>query len=359
MRVCKNWALSAVAIGLMALGVNACGASPSQPTPDVNATVQAALEQTRAVEVAVATFVAATSAAQQAAAQTATASSTPSPLPTSTPVPSVTPTPTEQRLVIAETAIDGSDGDGRDILISSSPTNGGRVIFLPNFAQSQVSSPMVFGNFVTARVAVFDNRRTSRQDGSGIRRVVFEITTPLGETYSRIEETAPYCLFGGNDPACPGLDVRRQPADWPDGPYSAAITIEAQDGLTSLWNWSFCVHICDFAAPPHIEFAEIGRSSLDTVVAGELVFQVIAYQESVGSEDGDGIDYVDFHIYGPNDDTNQVWQSREQNAAFCAFGGDAPCPSARVDTPGRYRLVAVAVAKDDRQARIEIEIEVQ
>lgn len=378
MRIHISWAMCIVICSLLALGLNACGSTSPPPTPDIYATVQAAMEQTRAVEVAVATALAATSEAQQAADRTATAAaaistptsptqapatSTSMPLSTSTPiptqVPSPTPTPTKERLVIAETAVDGSSGDGREILISSSSTNGGRVVFLPNFVQSQITSPMVFGNYVTARVAVFDNRRNSRQDGNGIRRVIFDVTTPLGDTYARTEESAPYCLFGGNDPACPGIDVRRQPDEWPDGQYSAAITLEAQDGLTSFWNWTFCVHTCNFIAPPHIEFAEIGRNSLDRVVNGELVFHVIAYQESVGVDDGDGIDYVDFFIYGPDDDNQRVWQNREQNAAFCAFGGDTPCPGATIDTPGRYRLVAVAVAEGGRQSRAEIEITVQ
>lgn len=260
--------------------------------------------------------------------------------------------------MIAETAVDGSSGDGRDILISSSPTNSGRVILLPNFDQAQVRTPMVFGNYVTARVAVFDTRRDGRQDGNGIRSVTFDVTAPNGNNYQRTEETAPYCLFGGNDPACPGVDVRQVRGDWPDGQYSAAITIEARDGLTSNWNWTFCIHTCNPANPPSMDFVQIGRDSLDSVVSGELVFQVWAYQDAVGTDDGDGIDYVDFYIYGPDDENHQVWHQREQNSPFCAFGGGNVCPSATIDEPGQYRLVAVATANDGQQASLDYFIEV-
>lgn len=381
-----------VAVGVL-LGLSGCGAPAPAATPDINATVQAAVAQTRAVEVAAATLVAATDVARQTAtseaaqaasptpasvgatpdtptpspapsststsAPTATSTSTAVPTATSTATPAPTPTPTEDRLVIAETAVDGSSGDGRDILVSSSPTNNGRVILLPNFQQAQVRTPMVFGNYVTARVAVFDTRREGRQDGNGIRSVTFDINTPNGDTYHRVEETAPYCLFGGNDPACPGIDVRQARGDWPDGQYSAAITIEARDGLTSNWNWTFCVHTCNPANPPWIDFAQIGRDSLDPVVYGELVFQVVAYQEEVGTDDGDGIDYVDFYIYGPDDENHQIWHQREQNPPFCAFGGGNVCPGATLDQPGQYRLVAVATADDGLQSRLDYFINVQ
>lgn len=381
-----------VAVGVL-LGLSACGAPAPAATPDIDATVQAAVAQTRAVEVAAATLVAATDVARQTAtseaaqaasptpasvgatpdtptpspapsststsAPAATSTSTAVPTATSTATPAPTPTPTEDRLVIAETAVDGSSGDGRDILVSSSPTNNGRVILLPNFQQSQVRTPMVFGNYVTARVAVFDTRREGRQDGNGIRSVTFDVNTPNGDTYHRVEETAPYCLFGGNDPACPGIDVRQARSDWPDGQYSAAITIEARDGLTSNWNWTFCVHTCNPANPPWIDFAQIGRDSLDPVVYGELVFQVVAYQEEVGTDDGDGIDYVDFYIYGPDDENHQIWHQREQNPPFCAFGGGNVCPGATLDQPGQYRLVAVATADDGLQSRLDYFIDVQ
>jgi hypothetical protein len=351
----------------VALALAACTRPAAPPTPNIDATVQAALEQTRVVEVAVATAVAATSQAQATATAGAAAASTPTPAPptpapaTPTAPPTATPrsTPTDDRLVIAETAIDGSTGEGREVLLSGSRRNGGRVILLPGFAQSQVTTPMRFGAYVTARVAVFDTRQPGRRDGDGIRRVVFEVTTPGDDAYRRVEESPPFCLFGGNDPACPGLDVRQARADWPDGQYATVITIEALDGLTSTWDWTFCIRACEVAGPPLIEFVQIGRNRLETTVSGELVFQVQAYQEAAGTDDGDGIEHVDFYIYGPEDENQQVWYKRETTPAYCAFGGDAPCQGARLNEPGRYRLLATAVAGDGQQASVDLWIEVQ
>jgi hypothetical protein len=50
----------------------------------------------------------------------------------------------------------------------------------------------------------------------------------------------------------------------------------------------------------------------------ELVFQVRAYDGDVGTEDGDGIDYVEFFIYGP--DGHLVHEQRESNVPYCVFG---------------------------------------
>ena len=44
-----------------------------------------------------------------------------------------------------------------------------------------------------------------------------------------------------------------------------------------------------------------------------------------GKDDGDGIDYVVMGVIGP--DGKQAYAKREDAAAYCAFGGDAPCPA--------------------------------
>ena len=349
----------------------ACAGS-GQPTPNINATIAMAIQQTRTVE-------AATEQAQQTApnppppvaqptatpvpSATATATSpptvTPVPSPTPTSPPTATPTPTEERLVIAESAVDGSNGDGKDVLVSSSPTNFGRVVLLPGFTQSQIRQPMVFHDNFSLRVAVFDTRRDGQQDGNGIRSVTFELSGPSGLSYRRVENAAPFCLFGGNEPTCPGVNVEEASADWFSGRYQAAITIEATDGLTSNWNYSFCIRYCEANEPPIADLAEVGRDSLDYTLSGELVFRVTAYQESVGYDDGDGIDHVDFYIYGPDDDSNLVYHRRENNAAYFAFGDDYPCNSAHIDKPGEYRLLAMVTADDGSQAPVEAWIQVQ
>jgi hypothetical protein len=58
--------------------------------------------------------------------------------------------------------------------------------------------------------------------------------------------------------------------------------------------------------------------------AGALRIEAQAYDPAVGRSNGAGIDYVYFTIYDPSG--NIVFENDEQNAAYCAFGGDSPCP---------------------------------
>ncbi len=62
------------------------------------------------------------------------------------------------------------------------------------------------------RAVAIDNR-AGRNDGDGIRGVRF-VVSGEGITYAKDETTAPYCIFGGNEPDC---------GDWPrdeDGRYT-------------------------------------------------------------------------------------------------------------------------------------------
>jgi hypothetical protein len=71
--------------------------------------------------------------------------------------------------------------------------------------------------------------------------------------------------------------------------------------------------------------AEILHPGYFPAATSELFFQVRAYDGDYGTHDGDGIDYVDFYFYDANDDL--VYDHREENASFCAFGGSHPCPA--------------------------------
>ena len=74
--------LVAIVVGLMAL---ACTATPAEPTPNIDATVEAKLSQERAVD--------ATVEARINEAQSSTPTSSPPPTPTPSPTPPPTPTP--------------------------------------------------------------------------------------------------------------------------------------------------------------------------------------------------------------------------------------------------------------------------
>jgi hypothetical protein len=67
----------------------------------------------------------------------------------------------------------------------------------------------------------------------------------------------------------------------------------------------------------------------------ELVFQVQAYDPSVGQHDGDGIAYVDMRIL--NSDRTEVHQRTERNAGYCAFGGGEPDCNRWVFAEHNYR----------------------
>jgi hypothetical protein len=71
--------------------------------------------------------------------------------------------------------------------------------------------------------------------------------------------------------------------------------------------------------------AEILHPRYDPAATSQLFFQVRAYDGDFGTHDGDGIDYVDFFFYDPDDDL--VYEHRENNAAYCAFSGSHPCPA--------------------------------
>ncbi|MCB9451016.1 MAG: PD40 domain-containing protein [Anaerolineaceae bacterium] len=55
-------------------------------------------------------------------------------------------------------------------------------------------------------------------------------------------------------------------------------------------------------------------------------FQAVAYDPAVGANDGDGIQQVDFELYDPAG--TLIYANNELQAAYCVFGGDAPCNTA-------------------------------
>ena len=98
-----------------------------------------------------------------------------------------------------------------------------------------------------------------------------------------------------------------------------------------------------------------------------LVFQVQAYDASVGNADGDGIHSVDMWIVDISDEI--VYRHHEDHAAYCAFGGGEPaCPGWSFadhnfqwpdGTPligGPYTLHAQVNAADGRQQSVDLPI---
>jgi hypothetical protein len=251
----------------------ACSTEISQATPNLDATVQAAIDQTRTLEGAAATSGAATATAETPAnvadAPEPTATETPevapsatetteaaptntpqAPTPTSPPPSAPTPTPTEEKILIAQSDVDGDDGN--DFLTSSSESNQGRVVLLPGFDPSEVTDPVVFRDRMVFRVEVFDTR-AGQVDGAGIQDVTFRIEADddSGQiVYEKQEKTPSYCVFGGGEPDCNVLTLE-DGSQWPNsysadiqnGTYLAKIDILPVDGEPTQWRWRFNIEI--------------------------------------------------------------------------------------------------------------------
>ncbi|MEZ4860583.1 MAG: hypothetical protein R3C14_04725 [Caldilineaceae bacterium] len=364
-----------VGIAFLIISSLLCACSrTAAPTPDLDAAVQTAIAATRVAEAATATAM-----ALSAAAQAPTATSTmalPTAPPTSTPATvAPTPTPTPAIEELAESDVDGSDGTGKDVLVSQSSSNSGRVLFFPNFTQAEVQEkPLVFRERFTARVIVSDIRLPDKHDGSGIANVHFAIDGPNGLHRERTEEHAPFCLLGGDDPTCPGINPRQQRDQWPVGQYSATITINALAGEQSLWFWQFCLDACEevTTAPAAlvVNLRQIGPGSLEPLVRSTLVFQVEAFDQTVGNQDGDGIANVLLQILGP--DSTVLYERQENNTGYCAFsGGEPDCnrwifaehnfqwPNGQSvqDGPHTLRATANAIRGGSKRADFVIDIE--
>ncbi len=341
--------------------LTACGSSGA-PTPDVVASAVAATL----------TAIAPVPATSTTAAQRPTDTPAPAP-PTATSVP---PTPTP--IVIDDLPVDGENGNLS--LRGDRDTKEGRYVLLPQIAHDQVTNPMVFRGRIALRVEVFDPQR-GEKDGDGIQSVTFSIID--NETndvvYQNQEAAAPYCLFGSNDPLCALLIFAQNNFRWPngnpiyDGNYTARIVIHPQYGEDATWNFNFSLAGAKqrptTTTDLFVEIVQTGAGNTNEDVTGTLVFQVEAYDPSVGNNDGDGIDHIDLDIFAP--DGRQVYHRAETTAHYCAFGGGEPdCTVFRFGDNGYrwpdngpqirngpYRLVATVHAQDGRSQTVETTVE--
>ncbi len=122
--------------------------------------------------------------------------------------------------------------------------------------------------------------------------------------------------------------------------------------------------------PIEVQIVETGPGTSGDLAIGALTFRVAANDPNVGPNDGDGIEYVDMWVYGP--DGREVRYRREQTAGYCIFqGGEPECnvwnfadhdynwPEGEGIEEGMHRLVAIAKADDGREEKIEKMVEVQ
>lgn len=247
--------VSGLVLVTLSLWLSACGGGndPSDPQAAQQTAIARTVEAERAIGTAVAATLTASAAEGVAVVPTATPipperaapTATRSVLEESAPAtPTTLPTPTATRLIIAESDVDGNDGN--DFLRGNSTSNDGRVVLLPGVPPAAVVDPFTFAGRMALRVEVFDTR-AGRADGDGIAAVTFSLIDSFsGEpVYSNVEETAPFCLFGGNEPLCTTLVFAQTGLRWPNGEpiyndnYTAQIDILARNGESTQWRWIF------------------------------------------------------------------------------------------------------------------------
>lgn len=298
--------LAILLVGLP-LWVTACGGGNGAPDPQTSR--QTAIAQTVEAERAIGTAVAATLTAsvpdEVAVGATATPpqpnvpTATRSVIEESAPATPTRPAPTATtaRLVIDESDVDGNNGN--ELIRGSSPRNDGRVVLLPGMPPGTATKPVTFNGRMALRVEVFDTR-SDQNDGDGIAHVTFSIFDSFSSdpVYSNQEETAPFCLFGGNDPLCTTWVFAQNGLRWPNGEpiynesYNALINIVPLNGEPTQWFWGFQITgaanrpadggdnpTVDFGGAWYTNFAEVTLQQNGLDVSG--TYQRYGYNENL------------------------------------------------------------------------------
>lgn len=313
------------------------------------------------------------------------AASPPTPRPTATPSPTPTPSPTLPPVAVPPPTPTAPPPTLPPVVVLPGPAPGDaswRGALVTDFNLANLSDGVaVFRNRIFFRAEI--NRTPNNQR---IERVDFRILNALDEEiYRRTERVAGYCAFGGGEPTCNVLEIRRG-ARWPDtertlcnGDFTVAATIVLENGGAATWRSPFRIEHPDLPLCGQetrrselvVRITQTGPDHVADVVYGALVFQVEAYDPTRGGEDGAGVRSVDLRIFDP--DGREVYQRTEQNAAYCAFAGGKPdCNIWRFGEHGdawpagdavRYgephRLRAVVTAEDGRSASIEMTVVIQ
>lgn len=120
---------------------------------------------------------------------------------------------------------------------------------------------------------------------------------------------------------------------------------------------------------PIAQIVETEAGSTTATVQDNLVFQVEAYDPTVGQTNGSGIDFVELQIL--DEAGNPVHARTERNASYCAFGGgESNCtvwsfaennylwPGGQPIQPGSYLLRAIAYSANGTRTQVELPIQI-
>ncbi|MBN1886647.1 MAG: pilus assembly protein [Thermoflexales bacterium] len=158
-------------------------------------------------------------------------------------------------------------------------------------------------------------------NGTGIAQVQFQLYTPSGaKILDRTESTVAYCVFSGDAP-CAAWDSNASVSfdDAPNGSY----TLKAR-AYSNTKGWSDWVER-SFTLSKPVYFIQITNPAADGATISDddqTAFEVVAYNEAVGTDNGDGVTKVEFQIY---QGSTKILQHTDTQAVYCAFGNYASC----------------------------------
>ena len=273
------------------------------------------------------------------------------------------PTPTPPALVVIPGG--GPSGDGWNAQIT---TGAGLA--------STVDGVAVFRRGMYIRLDIYStpgNRRVQQ-----VRFFISDDNTGEVDVHTQTEAVAAYCSFGGNE-VCEVLRLDGS-ARWPstgipirNHSYSVNMEVTLADGSVNNWFAQIRVDSPDLVEsggqqPIYAEITETGPGSNSDFVEGALAFRVDAHDPAVGTNGGDGIDFVNMWVYGP--DGREVRFRREGTSGYCIFqNGEPTCnvwvfaehdnrwPEGAQFRPGLHTLRAEVHADDGRVVVLERVIE--
>jgi hypothetical protein len=160
-------------------------------------------------------------------------------------------------------------------------------------------------------------------NGAGIVQVQFQLYTPSDvKILDRTESAVAYCAFSGDAP-CPTWNSQASVSfdDAPEGDY----TLKARAYSNTL-GWSDWVERVFTLRKPAYFIQIVNPAADGAIISAESQtrFEVVAYNEVVGMDNGDGVNRVEFQIYRGS---SQILQHTETQEAYCCFNGNSPCPT--------------------------------
>ncbi len=242
----------------------------------------------------------------------------------------------------------------------------------PNDTDPDVTMALVF------EVEAHDIK-AGNHNGDGIASVDMRVLDANNHTvYQHTENNARYCLFGGGEPDCTIWKFGDHGNKWPNGmqvkrgTFFLRATAHTPGGRIRAVETAIYIYLAPnpSGGTVQVDIVQTVPGDNPSDVQKALVFQAEASYSNVGSNDGAGIDHVDFWIIDLNG--NVVHQSTERNVKYCAFGGGEPdCnvwdfaqhgnkwPSGAPIYSSDYFLRAVAYAADGRTGAADDQISVQ